>query len=48
MKKIYFVWIWWIWVSGLARYYLDAWYNVYWSDKYDSALIQELKKEEQI
>lgn len=45
MKKIYFVWIWWIWVSGLARYYLNAWYSVYWSDKYDSELIQELIKE---
>ncbi|MCT4617070.1 MAG: UDP-N-acetylmuramate--L-alanine ligase [Candidatus Gracilibacteria bacterium] len=45
MKKIYFVGIGGIGVSGLARYYLHAGYSVYGSDKYDSELIGELKKE---
>lgn len=45
MKKIYVIWIWWIWVSGVARYYNENWYQVYWSDKTWSELINTLKKE---
>ncbi len=44
-KKIYFIWIWWIWISALARYYNEIWYKVYWSDKTSSELIENLKKE---
>lgn len=44
-KKVYFIWIWWIWISALARYYNSIWYKVYWSDKVDSELIHNLKKE---
>lgn len=44
-KKIYIIWIGWIWVSAIARYYLYKWWKVSWSDKVDSKLIQELKKE---
>ena len=45
MKKIYIIWIWWIWISGIARYYNENWYKVYWSDKTDSELIKKLKSE---
>ena len=45
MEKIYLIWIWWIWISAIARYYKENWYEVYWSDKYDSELISNLKKE---
>lgn len=44
-KKIYFIWIWWIWISALARYYNENWYKVFWSDKTNSELIENLKKE---
>lgn len=44
-KTIYIIWIWWIWVSALARYYLHIWYKVYWSDKIISPIVEELKKE---
>lgn len=44
-KKIYFIWIWWIWISALARYYKELWYEIYWSDNVDSQLIQNLKDE---
>lgn len=44
-KKVYFIWIWWIWISALARYYLENWYKVYWSDKTDSELLSKLKEE---
>lgn len=44
-NKIYIIWIWWIWISAIARYYNSIWYNVYWSDKYDSELIKDLKNE---
>lgn len=44
-KKIYFIWIWGIWISALARYYNEIWYKVYWSDKNSSELIENLKKE---
>ncbi len=45
MKKIYIIGIWWIWISAIARYYNQNWYEVYWSDSYDSELIQNLKNE---
>lgn len=44
-KKIYIIWIWWIWVSAIARYYLYKWCEVLWSDKVDSELIHKLKNE---
>lgn len=45
MKQIYIIWIWWIWVSGIARYYNENWYKVYWSDSTNSELIENLRKE---
>jgi UDP-N-acetylmuramate--alanine ligase len=44
-KKIYIIWIWWIWISAIARYYLHRWYSVFWSDSTNSELIEQLKKE---
>ena len=44
-KKIYIIWIWWIWVSAIARYYLHKWWEVFWSDKVNSELIENLKSE---
>jgi len=44
-KKIYIIWIWWIWISAIARYYLENWYQVFWSDSNNSELIEQLKKE---
>ncbi len=41
-KKIYLIWIWWIWISAIARYYLEKWYEVFWSDKTHSELIQKM------
>ncbi len=43
--KIYFVWIGWIWISALARYYLAKSYVVYWSDLIESELTKSLEKE---
>lgn len=43
--KIYIIWIWWIWISALARYYLTQSFTVYWSDKSSSELIEKLKDE---
>lgn len=45
MTKVYLVWIWWIWLSWLARYYNSLWYQVYWSDKIYSDIIESLKRE---
>lgn len=45
MKKVYFIWIWWIGLSAIARYYNENWWNVFWSDKYSSELVDKLKKE---
>ncbi len=45
MKKIYLIWIWWIWISAIARYYNQNWYKVYGSDSTDSELIYNMKKE---
>jgi len=44
-KKIYIIWIGWIGISAIARYYLHMWYEVFWSDKTNSELIEKLKKE---
>ena len=44
-KKIYIIWIWWIWVSAIARYYNENNYKVYWSDSTNSELIETLKNE---
>lgn len=41
-KILHFIGIWWIWMSALARYYLNKWYHVKWSDNENSDLIQEL------
>ncbi len=45
MKKIYIIWIGWIGISALARYYNTLWYQVYGSDLAGSPLIEDLKKE---
>lgn len=45
MKTVYLIWIWGIWVSAIARYYLSMWYKVLWSDKTNSELIEKLKSE---
>jgi len=45
MKKIYLIWIWWIWISAIARYYNNIWWKVLWSDKYWSELTDKLKSE---
>jgi len=44
-EKIYIVWIWWIWISAIARYYNENWYIVSWSDKNNSELIKKLQEE---
>lgn len=44
-KKVYFIWIWGIWISALARYYKEIWYEIFWSDKTDSELIRKLQSE---
>ncbi len=45
MKKVYFIGIGWIWISAIARYYLENNYKVFWSDSTNSKLVEELKKE---
>lgn len=45
MKQIYIIWIWWIWISAIARYYNENWYRVFGSDKTDSELIHTMGKE---
>ncbi len=44
-KKVYIIWIGWIWVSAIARYYLAQWYEVFGSDLVWSELINKLKDE---
>ena len=41
-KKIYIIWVGWIWISAIARYYLEKWYKVFWSDKTNSELVEKL------
>lgn len=45
MKKIYIIWIGWIWTSWLARYYKSIGYEVSGSDGTESELIENLRKE---
>lgn len=33
MKKVFIIWIWWIWISAIARYFLSAWYEVFGQDR---------------
>ncbi len=44
-KQIYIIWIGGIWISAIARYYIHMWYEVFWSDKTESELIEKLKQE---
>ncbi len=44
-KKIYIIWIGWILMSAIARYYNEHWYEVLWSDSTDSELVQSLINE---
>ena len=44
-NKVYIVWIWWIWISAIARYYLAQSYAVYWSDMVWTELTNQLEKE---
>ncbi len=44
-KKVYFIWIGWIWISAIARYYLQNNYKVFGSDACDSELIKKLQNE---
>jgi UDP-N-acetylmuramate--alanine ligase len=43
--KIYIIWIGWIWISALARYYLTQSYTIYWSDKISSEITENLINE---
>ncbi len=45
MKKVYIIWIGWIGISAIARYYNENWYQVFGSDKVGSELIEKLKSE---
>ena len=44
-KTIYFIWIGGIWISALARYYLQTGYTVYGTDMVESLLIWKLRSE---
>ena len=44
-SSVYILWIWWIWISAIARYYLHLWWDVYWSDKVETELTETLEKE---
>lgn len=44
-NKVYIIWIWGIWISAIARYYNENWYEVYWSDSTNSELVQTLESE---
>ncbi len=45
MNKVYLIWIGWIWVSALARFYKQNWWDVFWSDKTNSELLESLQNE---
>ena len=44
-NKVYIIWIGWIWISAIARYYLAQSYAVYWSDMNSSELTNKLEDE---
>ena len=44
-KQVYIIWIGWIGISAIARYYLHIWYEVFWSDMSNSDLIEKLIEE---
>lgn len=44
-KKVYIIWIGWIGISAIARYYNENLYQVFGSDKVWSELIEKLKSE---
>lgn len=44
-KKAYIIWIGWIGVSAIARYYNQIWFEVYWSDKTNSELVEKMQEE---
>ncbi len=44
-KKVYIIWIGWIGISAIARYYNENWFEVFGSDKVWSELIEKLKSE---
>ncbi len=44
-KQVYIIWIGWIGISAIARYYLHIWYEVFWSDMCNSELIKKLREE---
>lgn len=43
--KVYIIWIWWIWVSAIARYYMAQSYAVYGSDISASNITESLEDE---
>ncbi len=43
--KIHFIWIGWIWISAVARYYNNLWYEVFGSDSSSSKFLENLEKE---
>jgi UDP-N-acetylmuramate--alanine ligase len=44
-KKVFFIWIWGIWMSALARFYKEKWFQVSWSDVEESSITKELISE---
>lgn len=45
MKKLHVIWIWWIGISAVARYYKNLWWEVSWSDSSSSDLLKKLDSE---
>ncbi len=44
--NIVFVWVWWIWISAIAKILKDLWYdNIIWIDKYENQITEKLKDE---
>lgn len=44
MKKVFIIWIWWIWISAIARYFLSAWYEVFGQDRVKNNITLDLEK----
>ena len=44
-KKLFFIWIWWIWMSALARFYKAKWFEISWSNNEKSSITDELESE---